>query len=158
MTDRDVCSPADVQEIRLETSYWLSGRPGWLVVHRVQSACAKLRQVPQSVQSPAPFSPPPRPTPLLNRSFFFSRYSVSPLSSIVYPFPPPLPFFPDRAYIRVFLFLHAVAVASAPSSLATQTSINFAGSGPTVFQFRVSTMNASALDRQGSVRGMLLGK
>lgn len=120
-----------------------------------------LREVaPSSAIGPIPRTilPPPRPTPLLNRSFFFSRYSVSPLSSIVYPFPPPLPFFPDRAYIRVFLFLHAVAVASAPSSLATQTSINFAGSGPTVFQFRVSTMNASALDRQGSVRGMLLGK
>lgn len=40
----DVCSLANVQEICLETSYWLSGRPGWSVVHRVQSArsCAKF--------------------------------------------------------------------------------------------------------------------
>lgn len=43
---------------------------------------------------------------------------------------------------RVYLFLYGRPVASAPSSLATQTSINFAGSGPAVFQFRVSPVNA----------------
>lgn len=144
MTDRDVCSLADVQEIRLETSYWLSGRPGWLVVHRVQSACAKLRQVPQSVQSPAPFCLPLPSHPSAQLIVLF--LPIFRLPSFLYHTPFPLfPFFPDRAYIRVFLFLHAVAVASAPSSLATQTSINFAGSGPTVFQFRVSTVNAGAL-------------
>lgn len=103
-----------------------------------------LREVAPSpaIGSPplAPFYLSPRP-PIVLFLPIFRRPS--------YPYPP-APFLsaPRRAYIRVFLFLHAAAAASAPSSLATQTSINFAGSGPTVFQFRVSTVNASAFDRQ----------
>lgn len=127
-------SLADVQEICLETPYWLSGRSGWSVVHRVQSArsCAKFcnrSTLPRVI----------RPL-LFNRSFFLSRYSVLQLPRL----PSLLLSTPCWAYTRIFLFLRAVAAASAPSSFATQTSINFAGSGPTVFQFRVSTVNASS--------------
>lgn len=77
----DVCSLADVQEICLETPYWLSGRPGWSVVHRVQSArsCAKFcnrstlprvilplpPRTDRSFSPDIPFStfPPPPPPP-----------------------------------------------------------------------------------------------
>lgn len=73
----DVCPLADVQEICLETPYWLSGRPGWSVVHCVQSArsCAKfcnrstlprviLPLSPQPIVLSLPiFRSPPPPTP-----------------------------------------------------------------------------------------------
>jgi len=147
---------------------WSLARP----LRRVQSACAKLRQVP-------PIGPPSRAILLCflllllvvllhflvlvlihqvlpNRSFFFSRYFV-PRSP--HPLPPDHPSpVPSRCAHRSSLHSGfplsargrgAAPRCSLPSSLATQTSINFAGSGPTVFQFRVSTLNASALDRDG---------
>lgn len=136
------------------------GLVGRSAVRPVQSACAKLRQVPQSVHPPTPPMPSSSITSssfssssarvLSNRSFFFSRYFACSPRSVYLHAPaaqPTFGFSSCRARPRCSPSLHP------PSSLATQTSINFAGSGPTVFQFRVSTLNASALDREGGRGG-----
>lgn len=60
-----------------------------------------------------------------------------------HPAPSSFPLAPSVSTLLPGLPLSVRTVAaSAPSSLATQTSINFAGSGPAVFQFRVSPVNA----------------
>lgn len=73
---------ADVQKICLETSYWLSGRPDWSVVHRVQSArsCAKFCNRSTLPRVILPLLP--------DRSFFLSRYSVLPRFPLLAPFYP----------------------------------------------------------------------
>ena len=119
---------------------------------------ACLRQVLQSVLS---FSLSSSPSLSLSLSLSLSpsatRMLCSSRESALSASPPPLshsPFAPvplrSQGWFalflpcfRVYLFLYGGRpVASAPSSLATQTSINFAGSGPAVFQFRVSPVNA----------------
>jgi hypothetical protein len=125
------CMLADVQEIRLETSYWLSGRPGRSLGRCVVSSlparsCAKFRQsahppVPSSSASSSSSSSSSSTSSFSSSSTRFcpTDRSFSPdISCPDHPTPYPLtippPFRPAvptaPAYIRVFLFLRAAAV------------------------------------------------